>query len=651
MKRLVTISIWFASAIPLEGLATESIRASSFESGKRVSYQFQMHSTQQSLDQVMSSQHEWHSEAWPPLYPDSHYWVKFDFTNDKNSPIELVLVDEWVLIDDIEVYLTANGKVIAWGHDSETAPMADRAYKNRFPTFKFALEPGEYTFFVRYHNTNFPSVRLSLHKLSDFTESAVRQFSMLGAIFGSLGIMAIYNFFVFLVLKERAYLFYASYVCCFIIFEGILTGFLFSIGLPKHEAWRYVMLFFANCTMIFVLLFSGAYLSIDHNSFFSRIARIMIAALAAATLLQFLNYRYGAIATIVMDFCMIIWILSVSFHLIPTRQFIVYVFALAWTILAIGDFFTASYYISLLPVSFLTHWGLLLGSVIEAALISFGLAWKVNFLRVRAAEADVSQSKLSMAKAIQELIVQSGERIDHQIMCKSLYLSAEETGGDWLFVDKSSNGRVFAVVADVTGHGIGSAIITGLLRGTVETSIQWADHQGLDLRQSAQLLANQLNLVLKRTGRHLGYLMSANIFVIDLDSNRGVFLNNGHLPAYLRIKRHSETKQLFSRGSLLGLLDLPKFHLMDFDFFPGDYLFSFTDGVIENPSKDGTCIKIRSIKKIIDSSVNIEAAFEQLQLKGEKYWYTPSLNDDVTFLLLARGDLINDKSVEILKSS
>jgi len=635
LLKLVCVLIFMSDL----GLSQSAYHISTLNSGKELGYQYLTSPTAISIQEAMAL-NNWKPQRWPPLYPEKQYWVKFDIVNDVGRSQLLTLVDEWVLTDQIEVYITSGNKVISKQWDSNEKPIEDRLFGNRFPTFSIGLKPGTYSIYVKYVNTDFPSVRLKLYDHWDFTQDLPNKFSLLGIIFGSLAIMAVYNFFIFLVLKDRAYLWYSGYISCFISFEGILSGYFFAIGLPESFYWRYVMLTFANLTMVFVQYFTRYYLQLEKHSFFYKSGNLINNLLLVAILIQPVSFRYAAIATIVLDFSMIAWVLILSFVRIKRRQFTIYVYAIAWTILAIGDFFTASYYVGFLPSSFLTNWGLLMGTVIEAALISFGLAWKVNVLRVRAVEADVANSKLSMARAIQELMIADGGDIRYGIKCRSMYRSAEETGGDWLFVRHSDSvERIYAVVADVTGHGVGSAIITGLLRGNVESTIAWVEKENFPPEQAAKMIVEQLNIALCSTGDDIDKLVSANVFVIEPHQSRGYYINAGHLACLLRSAKTGKAKALVSRGSILGVGLGAKHQVTTFDFNLDDYLFTYTDGVIESENENGDYIKKRTIKKIITSSSTADEAYSKVVEMGKAYWRDGFLQDDVSFLLISRKEI------------
>src|SRR5262249_44817826 len=123
-------------------------------------------------------------------------------------------------------------------------------------------------------------------------------------------------------------------------------------------------------------------------------------------------------------------------------------------------------------------------------------------------------------------------------------------GGDWWTVRALHNDRVILVVADVTGHGIPSAMITATARGAVEA---------LAHLDEALLTPERLLQVMDRAIRDVGdHQLLMTCFAALIDPHRGVieFANAGqNFPYLLHMNARRELSQmtvLAARGSWLG---------------------------------------------------------------------------------------------------
>ena len=86
----------------------------------------------------------------------------------------------------------------------------------------------------------------------------------------------------------------------------------------------------------------------------------------------------------------------------------------------------------------------------------------------------------------------------------------------------------------------------------------------------------------------------------------------------------------------MGVRKEAEYTVKSFDFHPGDYFLSYTDGLIENTDSKGRFMKQRTLKKTITDSHNIATAFDRIKNLGANYWQEGGLEDDITFLILAR---------------
>ncbi|HEY1923011.1 MAG TPA: SpoIIE family protein phosphatase [Tepidisphaeraceae bacterium] len=205
-------------------------------------------------------------------------------------------------------------------------------------------------------------------------------------------------------------------------------------------------------------------------------------------------------------------------------------------------------------------------------------------------------------------------------------------GGDYANVLPAPDGRVFLIVADVSGKGLPAAMVATSVHGIVADAVSG----GLSLPE----LAQSLNRLLIESMDRQSYLtVLAAIF--DPKTGRVQCLNAGH-PPMLVIDPTGEVRELtWGHNPPLGVL--PTSPLIDFtQLEPSELLFLYTDGLSEMQDTTGKMLNVEGVKSHI---AKLYAASPQEPLSTLSKQLSQSLDqirgispvtDDRTFLLARR---------------
>ncbi len=142
-------------------------------------------------------------------------------------------------------------------------------------------------------------------------------------------------------------------------------------------------------------------------------------------------------------------------------------------------------------------------------------------------------------------------------------------GGDFYDVLNLGCERTAFVIADVSGHGLGAALLATMLQGNF----------------SAMALGPEPSSVFHHTNRficeHTELGRHATLFFGSLDRDGTLqYINAGHWPPLLI--RSAGVEPVCAAGSVpLGLLPNPDFSAHRFSLRPADTLVLFTDGIVE----------------------------------------------------------------------
>jgi serine/threonine protein kinase/serine phosphatase RsbU (regulator of sigma subunit) len=242
-------------------------------------------------------------------------------------------------------------------------------------------------------------------------------------------------------------------------------------------------------------------------------------------------------------------------------------------------------------------------------------------------------AEMMAARAMQESLLPHHQTLPG-LGLSTYYKSASQTGGDWLgYFYHEPLDTAFVCIGDVTGHGIPSALITGVVCGAVYASEFWLGQSvGHSILERLQFLARAVNETVCRTGTRSGCFMTMCFLAIDRKNGRIHVLNAGHNLPYL-IQGNS-IHILKSRGNRLGHTHDPQFTVHTQSWSRGDRLFLYTDGLVENQGPSGQILKTRQLERVLVRDCSLDDLQKSILATAEKVWQDNPPEDDVSFLLL-----------------
>ncbi|MEM1164662.1 MAG: SpoIIE family protein phosphatase [Planctomycetota bacterium] len=204
-----------------------------------------------------------------------------------------------------------------------------------------------------------------------------------------------------------------------------------------------------------------------------------------------------------------------------------------------------------------------------------------RYLETAATEAEArvrAEQDLQAAALIQQSLMPSEPPAIPGFEVVGWNRPADETGGDYFDWVALEDGRFAVCIADVTGHGLGPAMITCFCRAYARTALRVESRIATALQRLNAELVNDLG-----DGRFVTFAA----VVITPDDDRILSTSAGHGPLIL-FRQASASVQSFGADALpLGVHDSSEEigavpHVME----PGDLFILLTDGFFEwaNPS-------------------------------------------------------------------
>ncbi len=155
--------------------------------------------------------------------------------------------------------------------------------------------------------------------------------------------------------------------------------------------------------------------------------------------------------------------------------------------------------------------------------------------------------------------------------------TAKEVGGDFYDFYFTAQGRVLVIVADVSGKGVPAA----MFMMHAKTLIKSAAQTGKPLAQ----VFTEANEALCE-GNSSCTFVTAWAGELNVNTGHLTFVNAGHNPPVVR--RGSHCEYLKTRPSpALGAMEGVTYRVDDITLEPGDAIYLYTDGIVEQPDPSG----------------------------------------------------------------
>ncbi len=217
----------------------------------------------------------------------------------------------------------------------------------------------------------------------------------------------------------------------------------------------------------------------------------------------------------------------------------------------------------------------------------------------RERERQRMEQEINIARDIQQALLPRDFREYPHLAVTGFNLPCLAVGGDYFDVFPLSDGRTAFLIADVSGKGLGAALLTTMLQGALS---------GMTLGTDPARVFHHVNRFLcdhSEVGRY------ATMFFGVLDEQGHLeFINAGH-PSPILIRR-GVAEEAFTEGSYpVGLVPEAEYTAVCLKLEPGDTLVLFSDGVTEAMDPDEQMFGIARLKEILTGQ--LECPLEKIQ--------------------------------------
>src|SRR5699024_8042188 len=253
---------------------------------------------------------------------------------------------------------------------------ASREISHRNFTKSMVMEPGEVkTIYLMIVTGSSVQIPLTIWDYNAFHTKSTTEYLIFGSLIGLSIVMALYNLFLFVTIRDRSYLYYVIFVTFNTLLFIVDTGFGYQYIWPNLVSAEAVhvteLMFLSN---IAGLLFIRAFLLLD-----KRMKRmddvfkfIIVLNIIAFIIRQFTFTGAVYVATVLVLFSIILIIFASAKSLIegfrPARYLL-----LAWGLFLLGVLISLLVDVSIIPLTTYTKYAWQMTTALEVILLSFAL--------------------------------------------------------------------------------------------------------------------------------------------------------------------------------------------------------------------------------------------------------------------------------------
>ncbi len=334
----------------------------------------------------------------------SAYWARFQMENPSTQPLIVYLEAGYSNLDLIDFYFPDHKGQYQHKQAGDQVPFATRDINYRLPVFVVDVPPGVHTYYVRVKTEGVNQIPLQVWSPASFHSKRASESAFLGVVYGFFVVMLFYNFFLGVIFRNVAYLFYICFILCSIANHFGYQG-LYLVFFPASVAHWLANEGFIMATgglVFFACTFSLMFLNINRVSPLVKWLLLIEAGLGLLVLpIAPFSYNIAVKIAATNAFLTSAVILVASVIACIKRYRPAYFFTLAWFLTIVGNLANPLALAGVIPINLFTNWSHFIGIAVEVVLISLALGDKMRLAQERS-EHKVRQMNEKLEDMVEE---------------------------------------------------------------------------------------------------------------------------------------------------------------------------------------------------------------------------------------------------------
>ncbi len=241
-------------------------------------------------------------------------------------------------------------------------------------------------------------------------------------------------------------------------------------------------------------------------------------------------------------------------------------------------------------------------------------------------EQERIRKELEMCRQIQEQLLPRSPLQTSFGAVQGVSVPARELGGDFFNYFSLPGGEFAVLIGDVSGKGVPAALLMANIQATLRAR--------LPVETDFCRLVETLDQEVARQTPAEAYL-TLFVAILSRDGSRMRYANAGHNSQFL-LRADHRAQRLCSTGRPLGLLPGGQYQTVEVDLEPGDWLFLYTDGLIEAENSEGEEFGMERLEKLLVGvgPERVDMILADVEAAASRHRGSVEAQDDSTLLLL-----------------
>jgi PAS domain S-box-containing protein len=237
------------------------------------------------------------------------------------------------------------------------------------------------------------------------------------------------------------------------------------------------------------------------------------------------------------------------------------------------------------------------------------------------------QEDLTLAARVQQSLAPKS-LVWGNVQVQTFYHPVRTIGGDFGLVNSLDEDHLNLLVCDVSGHGIGSALVANRIYTEMMTQLRAGANLGNMFRGLNQF-------VMQNIGSSV-FFFTVAAARIDRTARRMIFAGAGHPPGMVA-RAGEEPRLLESRSMVLGALPdaVDDEATLDVDLERGDRVVLYTDGITDVFNANGEMLGVEGVQRFVRETSSLPfGEMKQGILDRVAEWREGPPTDDVSLVLV-----------------
>lgn len=311
------------------------------------------------------------------------YWIKLHVKHTINTDKIWLLEFYDQTIDYLDAYIPKEDGTYQCIRMGDQQPFVQRQFMHK--NYEVVLDMNSdtvMTYYFRVQSHEFADIRIAFRSINRFVYYALNEYFLFGTFYGMIIIIALYNFLMFIAIREIKNIFYIMYIISVAAYAMSYDGIGFQYLWPNHPEWNnYAVGFTLYSVILWGLIFTRRFLStrgnapkLDKALKWMIVARSVFFVAEVFLFPQLLTFRNIEIVPLSLIFYTGITVWRSGYR--PARFFVI-----AYGVLFTGFFIRAMVYFNVLPFTTPLHYSLHFAFVLEMLFLTFALGDRIRILK------------------------------------------------------------------------------------------------------------------------------------------------------------------------------------------------------------------------------------------------------------------------------